>query len=111
MDRRGSRTRRHRSRNRRLRRIRFPGFEQPPQGIRLNRCSETSDYRPDYGAYCAGPRESEYAALPLAFEINEGQADPEVKYVARGKDYRLGLKSTKRSCRCRVRSDSPKFAT
>jgi len=34
-----------------------------------------------------------YAALPLAFEANEGQADPQVKYVARGNGYRLSLTS------------------
>jgi beta-propeller repeat-containing protein len=34
-----------------------------------------------------------YAALPLAFEANEGQADPQVKYVARGSGYRLSLTS------------------
>jgi len=34
-----------------------------------------------------------YAALPLAFEANQGQADPQVKYVARGSGYRLFLTS------------------
>ena len=34
-----------------------------------------------------------YAALPLAFEANEGQADPQVKYVARGNGYTLFLTS------------------
>ena len=32
-----------------------------------------------------------YAALPLAFEANQGQADADVKYIARGKGYRLYL--------------------
>ena len=36
---------------------------------------------------------AKYAALPLAFEKNEGQADPQIQYVARGKNYKLGLKS------------------
>ena len=36
---------------------------------------------------------AKYAALPLAFEKNEGQADPQFQYVARGKNYKLGLKS------------------
>ncbi len=35
---------------------------------------------------------AKYAALPLAFEKNEGQADPQIQYVARGKGYKLGLK-------------------
>jgi Beta-propeller repeat len=34
-----------------------------------------------------------YSALPLAFEANEGQVDPQVKYVARGNGYRLSLTS------------------
>ncbi len=32
-----------------------------------------------------------YAALPLAFEANEGQTDPQVKYLARGNGYTLFL--------------------
>jgi hypothetical protein len=32
-----------------------------------------------------------YAALPLAFEANQGQVDPEVKYMARGNGYKLFL--------------------
>ena len=35
---------------------------------------------------------AKYAALPLAFEKNEGQADLQIQYVARGKGYKLGLK-------------------
>jgi hypothetical protein len=34
-----------------------------------------------------------YAALPLAFEANQGQTEPQVKYVARGNGYRLFLTS------------------
>jgi hypothetical protein len=36
-----------------------------------------------------------YAALPLAFEANEGQTDPQVKYLARGNGYKLLLTSSK----------------
>ena len=35
--------------------------------------------------------EAHYAALPLAFEANEGQTDPQVKYLARGNGYTLFL--------------------
>ncbi len=35
-----------------------------------------------------------YAALPLGFEANQGQADPQVKYVARGAGYKLYLTSS-----------------
>ena len=34
-----------------------------------------------------------YAALPLAFEANEGQTDAQVRYVARGSGYKLSLTS------------------
>src|SRR5271167_254785 len=32
-----------------------------------------------------------YAHLPLSFEINQGQADPRVKYLAHGQGYTLWL--------------------
>ena len=35
-----------------------------------------------------------YAALPVAFEPNQGQASPEVQYLARGKGYSLYLTSS-----------------
>jgi hypothetical protein len=35
-----------------------------------------------------------YARLPLAFEANRGQADPQVKFLARGRGYTLFLTST-----------------
>jgi len=38
---------------------------------------------------------AQYAALSLAFEANEGQADPQIQYVARGNGYKLGLTSSK----------------
>ena len=34
---------------------------------------------------------SDLAKQPLSFEANEGQFDPQVKYLARGKDYNLFL--------------------
>ena len=34
---------------------------------------------------------SVYAQLPLSFEANQGQTDPRVKYVARGRGYTLWL--------------------
>ncbi len=39
--------------------------------------------------------QARYAALPLAFEANEGQTDPQVKYMARGNGYKLFLTSSK----------------
>jgi hypothetical protein len=35
--------------------------------------------------------QASYAALPLAFEANQGQTDPQVKYLARGNGYTLFL--------------------
>ena len=37
--------------------------------------------------------EAAYAKLPLSFEANSGQADPSVKFIARGKGYTLFLAS------------------
>jgi len=37
---------------------------------------------------------AQYAALPLAFEANEGQVDSRVKYMARGSGYKLFLTSS-----------------
>ncbi len=39
--------------------------------------------------------QARYAALPLAFEANQGQTDPQVKYMARGNGYKLFLTSSK----------------
>src|SRR5258706_10263390 len=35
-----------------------------------------------------------YGRLPLAFEANQGQADPQVKFVSRGAGYNLFLTPT-----------------
>ncbi len=35
--------------------------------------------------------QASYASLPLAFEQNQGQADAQVKYMARGNGYTLFL--------------------
>ena len=35
--------------------------------------------------------QAKFAALPLAFEVNEGQTDPQVKYMARGNGYTVYL--------------------
>src|SRR3954447_12196985 len=35
-----------------------------------------------------------YAQLPLSFEANQGQSDPRVKFLSRGKSYSLFLTST-----------------
>jgi len=43
----------------------------------------------------AGPRAARaYAALPLAFEPNRGQAGPRARYLARGRGYTLALTDT-----------------
>src|SRR5208282_3894503 len=38
-----------------------------------------------------GRVQTKLASLPVAFERNDGQANPEVRYVARGQGYRLAL--------------------
>src|SRR5713226_7988792 len=35
-----------------------------------------------------------YSKLPLSFEANDGQADPQVKFLSRGRGYTLFLTST-----------------
>src|SRR5437899_5727182 len=35
-----------------------------------------------------------YGKLPLSFEANQGQADPQVKFLSRGRGYTLFLTST-----------------
>lgn len=40
------------------------------------------------------PVSSDYAHVPLAFESNEGQADPTVKFLSRGSGYTLSLTQT-----------------
>src|SRR6266851_1832111 len=42
----------------------------------------------------ATPRLQNFARIPLSFEANEGQTDPQVQYLARGPGYTLFLTST-----------------
>src|SRR5215470_6913096 len=35
-----------------------------------------------------------YGRLPMSFELNQGQADPQVKYLARGRGYQVFLTET-----------------
>lgn len=43
----------------------------------------------------SGPAVNAFDRLPLAFDANQGQTDPQVKYLARGRGYRLFLTSNK----------------
>jgi hypothetical protein len=55
---------------------------------RKSRSGERS-YKPDQGTRA---RVSEtYGKLPLSFEVNQGQADPQVKFLSRGHGYSLFL--------------------
>src|SRR3569833_1111170 len=50
--------------------------------------------KPDRRA--SGPRRSEtYGRLPLAFEVNRGQADSRIRFLARGQGFTLGLASNR----------------
>ena len=42
----------------------------------------------------ATPRHIDFSSLPVAFEPNLGQTDPQVKYLARGSGYTLFLTSS-----------------
>src|SRR5947209_6639464 len=43
-----------------------------------------------------------YGKLPLGFEANEGQADPEVKFLSRGSGYTIFLTPTGATLRLRI---------
>jgi len=47
--------------------------------------------QPEAGSAAQARLKTAYAALPLAFEANQGQTDPEVNYMARGAGYKLYL--------------------
>lgn len=67
-------------------------------GLRRNSGSKTasqvapaSGQAPALKAQDSGRVRASLAALPLAFEANQGQTDPQVKYVARGRGYTVFL--------------------
>jgi len=45
---------------------------------------------------------ADYGKLPLSFEVNRGQVDPQVKFVSRGRGYSLFLTSTEAVLQLRV---------
>lgn len=67
-------------------------------GLRRNSGSKTasqvapaSGQAPALKAQASGRVRASLATLPLAFEANQGQTDPQVKYVARGRGYTVFL--------------------
>ncbi len=46
------------------------------------------------GAFCWAAGSEAYGKLPLSFEANRGQSDPQVKFLARGRGYTLFLTPT-----------------
>jgi hypothetical protein len=52
------------------------GMPSPPQGFPLSKARVWKSY----------------AALPMSFEVNQGQADPDVRFLARGRGYTILLK-------------------
>ena len=75
----------------------FAGSGSPVSNSHRRTSATTVAPRPASTARTVAPQsqdrvKAKYAALPLAFEKNEGQADPQIQYVARGKGYKLGLK-------------------
>ena len=76
----------------------FAGSGSPVSNSHRRTSAATVAPRPASTARTAAPLsqdrvKAKYAALPLAFEKNEGQADPQIQYVARGKGYTLFLTS------------------
>ena len=54
--------------------------------------------------------QASFAALPLAFEQNQGQSDPQVKYLARGNGYQLFLTSSQAIFSLHKQGGTPKSA-
>jgi hypothetical protein len=63
-------------------------------GIALLR-HDFSALEPAQGAIKAIPAQTAFGRLPLIFEPNQGQTDPQVKFLAHGLGYRLYLTQTK----------------
>lgn len=75
------------------------GFGERASGVIPTGASSLSAIQPSK-ATLSMPREKKqvrlenYGELPLSFEANEGQTNPEVKFLARGKGYSLLLTHT-----------------
>ena len=69
-----------------------PGWRRSSPAVATAASKPTLSH-PTVTAATQGRIRASYAALPLAFEANQGQVDPSVKYVARGSGYRLFLTS------------------
>jgi hypothetical protein len=85
-------------------------------GLRRNSGSKTANQvgtapgqAPAPKAHDSGRVRTSLAALPLAFEANQGQTDPQVKYVARGRGYTVFL--TANDTVLAVHSSSPAVDT
>ena len=65
----------------------FSGLLLPSLQAALDR----SEQAPPQIAQARAPRVSPIGAQPLHFELNEGQTDPRVAYLARGRGYALFL--------------------
>jgi hypothetical protein len=59
-----------------------------------NRGTALTVSQPKVAASSSARAQANLAALPIAFERNDGQADPETKYLTRGQGYRLSLTSS-----------------
>ena len=75
---------------------RFAGDSGASSQIKVGRASRPSgliapDSPPDPGMQTQARIAQSFATLPLAFEPNRGQTDPQVRYLARGSDYALFL--------------------
>ena len=77
-------------------------FAYQTQAVRANYQATTSDKKPK------NLNQEKFGKLPLSFEANKGQADPKVKFLARGNGY--GILLTNNSANFRLRSNKEETA-
>ena len=68
--------------------------QQPSASLRLVNAGSGNEALPAVSAASRQRLVAAYGNLPLAFEANQGQTDPQVKYLARGNGYTLFLTSS-----------------
>jgi hypothetical protein len=69
----------------------FGSWAQQPAKSAAGEGASTGAASHDFASTPAPPPSGAYGDLPLSFEANRGQADPRVKYLARGRGYTLFL--------------------
>jgi hypothetical protein len=77
----------------------------------FNTSLHTSDAAAGPGAVARANVEAAYGKLPLRFEVNQGQTDEQVKFLARGSGYSLYLTAAEAVLRLRHNRNAKSVAT